>query len=480
MTTPIRESFEEFFAERQPADLERFAPQFTRYVPVTGWHVYGRLKIHNLLDAPSDSVSAKRLLEVLHLYFSCAESAAQRTGAVLLEMQGTIIHLLIPDQLADPTKTIKFSKAFIEGVYDKVKRKAGENFNGFAMAAYHGNAVIVRSNSSGVDSEVSLGNAANRPAKRLLTTPGVPAGHLSLPVVTSETSQEREKWSDLDLLSGASTAATGDDSVARQVKAAFEAPQTDRIFNFSRQPFKAGVNIASGDPIQTFAFCIKSDMDGFSKKVEDAWARGTVAELIADFDKSLKDADAYVKSFPSPIIPLPWAGDCSTLIFPSNSVGEYLKSRELLPISAAIAWNNSVGVNSRFGNSVSWAHAFAGIDVGNASQGNTLVASFTGSRRTFVVAVGPGVKWARDGEQSPGLRGGEIAVFRPDDLNRLDERLKTHFSEFGRTNFVKAQVSKLRHELDSVRAETIQRLGSVSILTTGKAQLPTPRPHGYK
>lgn len=318
------------------------------YTPSVGYHVYADLRLNNFLEAPRLKEDSQRLLEVLHLYAQAAHRAAVAADGTVLEVQGNRIHVLLPAE--DPAlsfgRVLTFSRALTEAVYEVVRPKAGDDFQSFATAADHGKAVLIRSISGSSESVVSLGIPANSPAKRL-GTHHVPPGNLSIPkrlVPPHLLTGSGGDWIDIDVRELSSSAAQFvDHEFGAMVKAAAIAPETapaETYLEVRAHHFEPGEAATPENPFQTFAFCLRADLNGFTKKVAAAFSIGgsAVIQLVEEFSRIMETANEFVREFRAPIIALPWAGDCATMVFPNSTVAEYRGVREHLPAQAVVEW----------------------------------------------------------------------------------------------------------------------------------------------
>ena len=212
-------------------------------IPAQGWHIYGKLNLTNELEAPATTEKAKQLLEAYNLYLRSGEQAALNIGAVFVgnaRPHHSFSHL--PSVGADHQKVLAFAQAFSRGVFDKVKRKAGDGFQGFSMAAQHGRSLIVRAETYQVLSEISLGDAANKPAKRLCLVPGVPSGNIALPSHQTSRSNKLDNWVNHDLSIEVGLDVTYP-SLFEKVANAFEEDHAPTQFEFEKRSFSPGVNL---------------------------------------------------------------------------------------------------------------------------------------------------------------------------------------------------------------------------------------------
>src|SRR5947207_1524721 len=183
MNEPQQISLSNFFANIRDQGLQQFSRVFgDSFAFSRGFHVYGDLRINLALSAAEDDSTARRFLHILESYTTIASECAKNTGAEILEVQGERLHVLIQgDALSDQIfrQLFAFSTALTTAVSETIAPAAGEHWGGFSMAADFGPAVLVASDCGG-GSVVSLGNAANGPAKRLGRQPMVQSGRLAL------------------------------------------------------------------------------------------------------------------------------------------------------------------------------------------------------------------------------------------------------------------------------------------------------------
>lgn len=486
---PDRQTFEEFF---HPSEMRKvsFSTQdqvLVPFVPSIGHHVYGKLSLRRSLNDPQDTEKARKLLRVIETLTRGAESAAKIVGGELLEAQGEMIHVIIPSEDPNPKKLVTFAAALNDAVMGSVRQAAGDEFEGFSQAACWGPAIIIRSQSFGVLSEISLGNAANHPAKRLGKVPCVPSGHLAVPMddLLAHGRSSEMGWVNIPVGSGILTDLI-DEREYRELSEGFSKQASVSDFTFQERTLRPGLITATGSPSQFFGTSFRADMDGFSALVGESWSNGTVEALVTQFYSILQDADAFVRDYRFPVVPLPWAGDCATLAYPRESIQDYRESRSKLPIISTLDWMSSV-VPSKYPKfrGISWAVGVAGGDVGNRSFGNVIVAELQGIRRTFQVAVGRGLTWSHEAEQSFGLNGEETAIFYPEDYRELDEKIRGCFKEYTNERgevhsyFRKATNSALASARTQVEREMSNRLGSITVSSSEFGEIPKPKPHYY-
>jgi hypothetical protein len=195
---------------RQPT-VEFAAEVGPTFADVVGFHVYADLKLNLPLAAAGDGQNANKYLTILEDYAAIGDVCVLQVGGRLVEVQGERLHFVLPSERADETAVrglLRFSITLTQAVYRKIKPIAGDHWNGFAMAADHGRAIIVVTGRDSDDSAISLGNPANTPAKRLAREPAVQSGHLAIPTRIVERSQmlcsenpagSTKKWTELNV-----------------------------------------------------------------------------------------------------------------------------------------------------------------------------------------------------------------------------------------------------------------------------------------
>ena len=177
---PLAEFLPQLSTPQFFGDLERI-----RFSDGRAYHIYAELDLNLDLAAAEDASKAMRYLELIEDFATISDRVCHLSGASILEVQGNRIHFLLPAQPPGEfpqglVKVVAFAAALMRMAYAELRKSAGEHWKGFSIAADYGPAVFVPSTFGG-GSVVSLGQAANRPAKRL--SQGVASGHLALPHV---------------------------------------------------------------------------------------------------------------------------------------------------------------------------------------------------------------------------------------------------------------------------------------------------------
>lgn len=420
-----------FFA---PSDLIRFSD-------LIGFHVYADLRLNLDVAAAEDTRDAMKCVNLLEDFTAISDRCASLIGARVLEVQGERIHFALPaqDPASELGNLLRFSTALTRTVYEELKPAAGDDWQGFSMAADHGPAVLIPS-SYGGGSLVSLGNAANQPAKKLAR--GVDSGHLALPNRIGKGlpgTKPSGDWVEIDVNKPvALTQSFFDDRLTEGMRQAARAVLQQGAQrggrDFARDMFE-GISFAT-TPLKTRGMCLRADLDGFTKAVEDAFRNQKVADLVRQFTDVMRYPMEFAQKVDKRLIELPWAGDCCTIfIQPQN--GETVEElRATLPVEAGRCWHGIAyenGGSNRWTaslGSAKWAVGLACGDHEEGGNGNAIIAEFPAAGRLFRVIVGWCGRRAKEAQETSGIKGDDVVVPVVDYQN-LEEVFKPLFQLAG-------------------------------------------------
>ena len=405
------------------------------FADVRGYHIYSDLGLQLEISAAENDQVAYRNLQIFQAYASAAEGAARAAGIRILEVQGRRLHLFRESIRAEASLTaevLNACKVFFALASEQIGAIATGTPFTIRMAVDYGRAILLRSVGDDVsESIVSLGNAANRPAKKLardVERAGVPAGHAAInETATNGDDNGAPVWRIFDLSSAITSPERA--TLVEQAKIAFSAAET-LARSFEPNP-QNPVNV----PHRRRGFMLRADLDGFSDQVRDAMAGGTetVQSLVRDFQVIMNYPVAFKDTLPEgvSVLAFPWAGDCANLLLECDN---YSIERTYLPNRAAINWHdqgrglggNGTDWRSRMRGS-KWLVAIAGGEDREKQHGFILTGNVFADGRTF--HVGAGWSWQRslDAEQSAGTRP-EDTVIHNEDYGALDEPLQPPYS----------------------------------------------------
>jgi hypothetical protein len=391
-----------------------------------GYHLYVEFGLNLKIAAAEDDASAIKYLRTIETFAAIGEQAAQLSKARILEINSERIHFLIesPNNQDGMRRLLTLAYSVVNVAYEKLSPIAGDSWAGCKATADHGKAVILISDIGG-GSVVSLGNVANRPAKRLALPEGVKAGHLAMPENLMPTVFNLEAWKgwkQLYLLEPSEALRSSVETEKRASLGKFHYDHVERKkIEFGGQTFyDSFAKNASFSPVKIQGFCLRADLDGFSRQVEEAFSGGyqAVIKLVAQFYQLLELPAAFTSKFRSGrTLVFPWAGDCATVVVLPNPGETFSKVRETIPATSSLTWHRLSEGEKRFLDSMGTARWAVGVAAGDGDDGNEgrmLVTDIRAQGRTFKVVAGWAARRSSDAYQLDGIKGTETVVPEPD------------------------------------------------------------------
>ncbi len=441
----------------------------------TGYHLYAETRLDQSITAPTDKDTARKYLRFLQRFTWLCSETAELFGGSLLEAQGARTHLILPANTHNPRSMFELVElcAFLyESVKSEMDRRFPEKKSAIAFAADFGEAMMLRSRIEDSDSIVSLGNCANRPAKRLGYYEGgasadtVHSKELSIPqsLVTQEIipyldDADDDKWREV-LLERVSVRPDFRTIFQEVFNRSF---RPDRLLedqyvvrDLSLNEIETKGYAQSGNAVSLYGWMLRADLDGFSAQIAAATSYQSKVILARRFASLMDDYNKFIeKHGPNSSIAMPWAGDCAnmlllprgTAVSSESSAKLYRESRPFLPVIETDKWNKEMGESASRTLGSSWAVALAGGDPEGASF-NMLRATLATDGRLFPIAVGKCVKVSSDGEHADWLEGDQVALYREDYLV-LRKSLQNIF-EFGDSKFYSSSKNELREAVESM------------------------------
>lgn len=478
------------------------APSFT-YVRQSGFHIYGELRLNLLLTAAEDGASARRYLKTIQIYVEIAERCAEVAGAVLLEVQGEVIHLLLPTDDESPdsvNRLLAFCVTFANIVYREIEPLAGDAWRSFAMATEHGPAVLISDGNNSSGSIVSLGPAANNPAKVM---PHTPAGNLSIRPDTLglvyPKVDRRKSWERFDLrnppyqpsmqkVAMAESFVLNDAAMstfARQIVESRVQYQAT-IRNFTAAGIKSGETVDTASPVQVQGFYMRADLDGFTADIKEAFDDPTgekVREIVARFTAFMAFADAFSCTLDRQAIKLPWAGDCANIILLPRTGRSYSLERGAVPATEPAKWHDLTAGQDIQGKrwrdymlKSEWAVAVAGgDDKDEGANGFLLVAGVVARERRFLIAAGWGAGRSKDALEVNGISGKDTVIHKVDFAS-----LSGHFQQWfhplveGGIYYRASELGMRKLTSEAVKNEAIS---GPTVVPSVNIQIPRERPY---
>lgn len=466
-----------------------------------GFHVYGKLNLFLPLAASEDTANATRFLKIIQTYAAIADKCTAVAGGVLLEVQGEVIHALLPGELTRDAvdKLIAFSITLANIVYDELEPMAGDAWQSFVMSAEHGQAVLVMTGNGSSDSVVSLGPYANNPAKQL---PNTEAGHLSLRpdtlALVCHDLDHRNSWEQFDLRnppyvptgSGSSRTFVLNESVMRAAAkqiVANSANTQPQIRVLTERDITGAVEHDVNSPFKTQGFYMRADLDGFTADVAEAFddpSGAAVADIVRRFTGFMAFADAFAANLNRGVIRLPWAGDCANMIMLPRSGSTYDQERSYVPATEPAKWHDlttRADISGQQWRDIllesNWAVGMAGGDKEDeGANGYLLVANILTSGRRFKIASGWGACRSRNALEVDGVHGRDTVIHKVD-YDALSENFREHFKPLNTVFYRAGELSMDKVSRAAVRAE--RQTGPIIAVSAGTT-LPPPRPHYHR
>jgi hypothetical protein len=413
---------------QRPSDLREFSAANAiagpHYAEASGWHVYTHLAWPVRISAAETDKDAKAYLGHLQTYATLAERAASSSGLRILEVQGKRLHLFLETSRplqGDLEQIVIFSRVLQRLIDQYIRPQVDSSRLAFTVATDHGAAILVLSVlEDQSESLVSLGHAANTPAKRL--NRGVTAGHLAFDKNVFNPQRTTASWEEIGLevaenaqlksqteLALANSKSNLDDTLIENRAAQM------RTFAASFLPRpQQGVQ----DPLVYQGFMLRADLDGFSARVKKAMEGSPQDKLrlvmefteIMQFPSEFKDR----LSGKAQVLPFPWAGDCANLLLVPD---DYDFARTFLPNLAATEWHDQRNGTNRQRQPWSmylaqnrWVVGVAGGDNGDSDHGRVLVGRVFANHRSYLVGGGWGWGRSDDAVQAEGVTAEETVI----------------------------------------------------------------------
>lgn len=458
----------------------------------TGFHLYGDLIVKRRLEKADTMENAKLLLEAIEEVISIASAFTEVEDIWLFEAQGTRFHLFIDAENLDENavnKLVAYCSYLAKSVDNRVRAIIPDDYEKFSMAADHGRAVVISTGREGDSSVISLGNAANIPAKRLSRN-DIADGTVALPIelarlsraLTKECSEQSgSSWVHINvLLKRFELLAKEELELLESVAMTARVPRKQDIRNIEFGAIYAANSAESvvasvQNPLVLQALVFRADLHGFTKRVEEAYRRGpsAITEVVQEFLDILKLPEAFERSIGNPAVRLSWAGDCYTLIIQPRNFETYSSIRTNLPAVACYLWHDPDGkVNAKRDaalQAVAGRHQWSvGIAGGTESEGRILLANVATTERRFLIAAGWGSVVSLEAQDAAGLAETESAL-HVEDHRELSEKFRNAFLAWSEQHGLrKATLKRLSDAHNGTRVEVTSQPTKVLV---------TPRPY---
>lgn len=463
-------------------------------------HLYLQLSLGLDLEGAEAKREAKRALEFIRQAADASYLSAREFDGSVLEIHGRTIHLGVPFSVENEVASKTYgTAALLHHLLKATYARSGPN--GWRMAADHGPTVAVQCSGIHQDTSiVSLSPAANHPAKQL-GRKMVGLGQLG--------ANENGQWvcRDLDelerlnkgFIDSKSLVKAGSVTLLEELKERraelFEfsrgtvLEKEARVVNLQAAPMGPG-SPTTAEPYSCFGMVVSMDLDGFSARVSQA-AKGSELEqqkLAVEFRELMAESARFAAEHNESFIQFPFAGDNAIFALVKESVTDYEIMKKVAPVRVAVQWEDRMGDRARMSNFGGWAQVTAGGGVphGN-SLGNLHIAGISLEGRRFLVGVGPGMRYAREGFAQVEPDRIHLAMHSPD-LGQLHGSLRRLFkacdSNNGNvsSNYEMAEISKLKlclQDLESEKQKAIAAVAGPNLLLGGSRPIHRPHSRGF-
>lgn len=458
----------------------------------TGYHIYGEVRLALSLSASEDTTNASKFLKIIQAMVTATNACALEVGAEILEVQGERVHLLLPGGASkeDVLQALSFCSNLTQILYEYVAPLAGKDWQGFATAIDHGRAILIKTGNHSNGSVISLGCAANRPAKQL--NKGMTrAGYVSIPSILLnyvESIHNQKDWQEVDMLNPPLF-------VDRKIQEQSRGKLSEATANALRNSLLFNSKVIYADPdhlkgvlengitsaLKVQGIYIRADLDGFSKEVENAFAIGeeSINALTKRFVFLMGYADQFASKLDRQVIKLPWAGDCANMVLLKQDSESYDIMRASVAPLAARDWHEqrsgfTIEEHSwkDFMGKAEWVLGIAAGDTEEGSNGHLLLAPIVTLNRKFLIAIGWGARRSLDAQNVDGAHGRDT-IIPAVDFRALDSVYQKLFEPITSLFYRATQLSKQKVQSAVINAS--QKNETV----IPRINIVTPRPKPY-
>lgn len=387
---------------------------------VSGSHIYFLLSLKVGFTTTNDNKERKRAMSVLAEYTQGFRKILNDAGGLLLEPQGGMIHGFLPEENPEnPSAVVDRMVAFVR---TQIKPKAGDAYLKCVGAYCSGDTIFVTAPGSHDDpSIVSLSNAANAPAKFLYKF-GEGMGDGSAEEISSDLKSlgVREISEELALIRNREAKALAASLSHFSEKSATIHCRASPIIEKSARAYpglKSGDQPTVEEPTEVFTFCLRADIEGFTRKVARSF-QGDEQDrkaLATEFFQIMTAATSFGKELEHDVIQMPWAGDSFNLLIIAKNLEHYdeLREEEILRVTARF----EDFMKAKFPE-VKWSFAVAAGEVVSNQVCNTLVSRVTFPTKTgqvsHILTAGKPVQRALDGQINGGVNCSEGTLWKED------------------------------------------------------------------
>lgn len=337
---------------------------------ISGCHLYVYLELKRSLLLTSINDERQKGLQIIEAFVDGIEKLAKSKKGEILEVQDKIVHVFFPTNEENYSQILNFVKTLDYVLEAKVRRLAGDNFIKLVYSASYGKTLFIKSESAQRDcSIISLSPAANIPAKHLWAN--IDAFTDSTFLYCNSELSRIEKQENLKSIVFEETSENLKKSVLcnnRGMTVTAKVPDANAP-EYLQPTIK--------DPETVYAGCIRADMDGFTKRVQESFS-GVSHEKLESLANEFYKITLFAKEFCSSyrqdgfqIVQMNWAGDCFTALLTRKISNDYQQDRKFL--YAKFICDFESAMKKQFPQ-ISWSYSYAAGDIENAQKCNTMIA----------------------------------------------------------------------------------------------------------
>jgi len=406
----------------------------TNLLANTVTHVYIKLDISHKLENAENKHDATTYLRIVAHFAAMAELVAATFEGSVFEVQGSMIHVGLPASLRGG-QTIQDFAAATDGVFD-ARLSDFDDLTGWRMAADTGTTIVVPGRGVHGDvSLVSLGNAANRPAKHLYRELDLPEERRELKKfhigirnrITGKfehypLKESRGQFSEHERVVASTRTA--------DVKVSLRQWENRRLVTASAAPMgepgSAGSPTAER-PHASFGLVMRADLDGFTKRVSQCKDNPQgLLDLANEFVGIMDAATVFSDEHDQVLVQLPWAGDNYTAAVVYQTKDEYENDRDELPAEFPLDFDRDMKESVAAASVNGWAYGVKGGEVHGNASGNVFIGSVEFGDRRFLIGAGQGFGGSLQAFADIHPDVDEVIVSK-EDVSLLHERYRKHF-----------------------------------------------------
>ena len=470
----------------------RHAGETSGFSPSVLQHVYIKLDFKPEFENANNADDARGFLRSVARASTAAALLAEKHGGALLEVQGSMLHAGFSDMgvsmgSVDASPGGMFA-ADLHQVYKRLFNRQGARVDGWRMTTDVGGTLVVSGMGVHGDSSlVSLGDAANRPAKHLYSQLQLPEDQRKLKRYTlGFRNSNTGAWSHCGLehqsfnTKYASFAA--DEALAYEPMMKFMAGGIDvTALALPIAPAGSPASPTADSPATHFGWVLRADLDGFTRRVRECFDDADeLQKLASEFRQIMQSAAQFASSHTGHVLAqLPWAGDNFTVAAVYESKDAYEQGIQKGLVDLVLEFEKEMAESASSGSLEEWAYGVAGGEVHGNANGNVYLGSVQIPGRRFLIGAGEG--FGRSAQAFADINPGanEIIAYSPD-VQKMDEQYKNQFSGAQNTRGKQSSLFK-RSDIDSVKRVRVRASasGSAVVVTksSGRAEEIPSRPY---